>query len=399
MISKLRSLYPEGSSRRIILMFILMNAFGFFALSGPRGFIIAFLEYEGFTAGTIGPMISMMAAFGIIGSFTIGFLCDKIGRIKPFYFVLMVMALFAAFVIYSWRPPPVIMFMAMAVMGMSLMTCVQLVDSWVLESGEAARQAYGKARGAGAFGWALGLMTLGALVSALGYSAMPFISLAFAAIAFGIARKIPDARKTKHGKAISVKSLKELFANYRYIYLLITTFLIFGMVSAEWVLNSIKAAQLGTPVTFGIFAGTMAMIEVPFYALFGRIAKRFKITHIFAFGASVYIVRIALMGLAPSIGIMTLIALTNAFAYAPCYMCTKMLIDAEVPAHLKTTGQLIAAAVFSGLAGIVFPTAIGLIAGAVGLERAFFLLAGFAVVPFVLALIFVYIKASAEATS
>jgi len=373
-------------------MFVLMNVFGFFALSGARGFIVAFLEYVGYSAGVIGAFISVMAAFGIAGQFAIGFLCDKYGRIKPFYFLLMTMVVVSGFVIYYVRPPIWIMFAAFALLGATLVTCIQLVDSWVLESGDTLKQAYGKARGAGSFGWAIGLISLGPVIAIFGFYALPVMSLIFTLIAFSIAIKLPDAKKTKHGKTITVRSLKELFANYRYIHLLLTTFMIFGVVSAEWVLNGIKAAQLGTPVTFGIFSGTMAFVEVPFFALFGRIQRRFKLTHIFVFGASVYIVRIALMGLAPSIGVMTLIGMTNAFAYAPCYISAKFLLDKEIPQHLKTTGQLIAAAVFSGLAGIVFPAAIGLVADAVGLTNAFFILAGFAVVPFALALIFANMK-------
>ena len=390
--TKLRSLYPRGSTRRVMLMFILMNIFGFFALSGVRGFIIAFLEYMGYSASVIGAVISVMAAFGIAGSFIIGFLCDRLGRIKPFYFLLMTLVLAASFVIYFAQPPIVGMFAAFALLGASLVTCVQLMDSWVLESGEACKQAYGHARGAGAFGWALGLLILGVVIAEFGYWALPIVSLIFMAITFFIAYRQPDAKKVKRGKIITISTLKELFTNYRYIHLLLTTFMMFGMVSAEWVLNGIKAAQLGTPVTFGLFSGTLAMVEVPFFAMFQHIHRRFKLTHIFVFGASIYIVRITLMGLAPSIGVMTLIGLTNAIAYAPCYICAKLLLDAEIPEHLKTTGQLIAAAVFAGLAGIIFPLAIGLVVDAVGLDASFFILAGFAVVPFTLALIFANLK-------
>ncbi|MCL2616292.1 MAG: MFS transporter [Defluviitaleaceae bacterium] len=391
-LSRLQSLYPKGSTRRIMLMFILMNMFGFVVIAGSRGYIVAFLEYVGYSASMIGAVVSVMAGFGILGQFVIGYLCDKFGRIKPFYFMLMVVVLCASFLIYFVQPPVAVMFVAFALLGTSLVTCAQLVDSWVLESGEECKQAYGQARAAGSFGWAVGLFAMGPLIMAFGYAVLPAVSFVFMMMAFTVARGQPDARKPRMGKALTVASVKELFTNYRYVHLLITTFMIFGVVSAEWVLNGIKAAQLATPVMFGVFSGMMGLAEVPFFIIFQRIRQKFNISHIFVFGIFVYIVRITLMGLAPNVGIMTLIALTNAFAYAPCYICAKMLLDEEIPQHLKTTGQLVAAACFAGLAGIIFPPVIGAIADTFGLDAAFFILAAFAVVPFVLALVFLRLK-------
>jgi len=370
------------------MTFVFMNVFGFFALSGARGFLVAFLEHIGYSASMIGVTVSITAAFGIAGQFIFGFLCDKFGRIKPFYFVLMLAMLVSMFIVYILRPPIEWMFIAFAIMGVSIPTCIQLVDSWILESGEAIKQRYGVARGASSFGWATGLLVLGSFVVAFGYEVLPVVSLAFVTIAFALAYRQPDAKKAKHEKNISIKSIKELFANYRYIHLLLTTFMIYGVISAEWLLNGVKAAQLATPVLFGIFFGILAMAEVPFFAVFQRIRQRFKLEHIFIFGIAMYVLRITLMGLAPNIWVMMLIALTNAFAYAPCYICTKLLIDAEIPQHLKTTGQLIAAAVFSGLSGIIFPLAIGVIVDAFGLNIAFFALAAFVVLPLISAVIY-----------
>jgi len=370
------------------MTFVLMNAFGFFALSGARGFLVAFLEYIGYSASMIGAVVSLSAAFGIAGQFLFGFLCDKFGRIKPFYFVLMLATLVSVFLIYIVRPPIEVMFIAFAIMGVSVSTCVQLVDSWILESGEAIKQRYGVARGASSFGWATGLMVLGSFIVAFGYEVLPIVSLVFVMIAFALAYSQPDAKKSKSDKKISIKSVKELFANYRYIHLLITTFMIYGVISAEWILNGIKAAQLTTPVLFGVFFGILAMSEAPFFTVFQRMGRRFRLEYIFIFGIAMYVVRITLMGLAPNIWVMMLIAFTNAIAYAPCYICTKLLIDAEIPQHLKTTGQLIAAAVFTGISGIIFPVAMGFIVDAFGLNFAFFALAAFAVLPFISAIIF-----------
>ena len=387
-LNKLQSFYPKDRTNRILMTFVLMNAFGFVALSGARGFLVAFLEYIGYSAGMIGAIVSLTAAFGIAGQFLFGFLCDKFGRIKPFYFVLMIAMLVSVFLIYAVRPPIEMMFVAFAIMGLSIPTCIQLVDSWILESGEAIKQRYGVARSASSFGWATGLLVLGSLVVAFGYEVLPLVSLIFVSIAFMLAYRQPDAAKAKHEKKISLASIKELFKNYRYIHLLVTTFMIYGVISAEWILNGVKAAQLATPVLFGFFFGILAMAEVPFFAVFQRIQARFKLEHIFIFGMSMYVVRITLMGLAPNIWVMMLIAFTNAFAYAPCYICTKLLIDAEIPPHLKTTGQLIAAAVFTGLSGIIFPVAIGLIVDAFGLNIAFFALAAFVTLPLTSAVIY-----------
>ena len=385
--SRLRMFYPKSGTQRVLATFALINVFGFVVFSGSRGFIIAFLEHLGYSASVIGAIVAVMAGFGIVGQFVIGFLCDKFGRIKPFYFVLMGIVVCASFVIYFLRLPLWMMFVAFAVLGTSLSTCAQLFDSWVLESGESMKQAYGITRGAGAFGWSVGLLALGPVISVFGFEALPFVVIVSALCAFAAARGQPDARKISQGKSLSIGSVKELFRNRRYILLLVITFLLFGIVSSEWILNGIKATKLGTPVMFGILFGVLGLAEVPFFAAFQKIRRRFKLTHIFVFGISMYIARIALMGLAQSIWVMILIAFTNTITYAPCYICAKMLLDEEIPQHLKTTGQLIAAAVFSGLSGMFFPVVTGQIVDALGLDTAFFVLAVFTVVPFVLALV------------
>lgn len=392
LLSRLRASYTRGSPRYTVLLFIITFAFSYFSISGVRGYMIAFLEYMSFSPSLIGAFASVVAAAGIAGKFVIGYLCDKMGCIKPFFYLTMAVVCISSFVIFGLAPHIAVMFLFFAISGTSHGTCLALSDSWILEAREDIRRSYGAVRGAGSLGWSLGLLLYGAAIAAFGFIALPVMAIFTAAISFVSGRKLPDVQKS-HSKVITIGTLKELLKNFRYVYLVVVFLLTAFVIQADWVLNSIKAAQLGTPASIGVFLFVQAFCEVPFFFIFRWIQRRFKVSHLFAFGVFVYLIRIGLMRAAPDIGTMTIVAVTNSISFAPVHISSRLLFDAESPAHLKTAGQLIANAICVGLGGIIAPLVFGNIIASVGLDYASYILMAFTIIPLILAISFTRIPA------
>ena len=377
--------------KRTVLVFLFMFGFAYFSISGIRGYMIAFLEYLSYSPATIGALASVMAAAGIVGQFTIGYLCDKKGCLKPFFYLTMTIVVVSSFVIFAIVPPVGMLFVFFAIVGSSHGTCLALSDSWVMESRDGLRGYYGAVRGAGSIGWSLGLLIYGLTVAAFGFASIPILAVFTAIIAYILGRGLPDVQKTS-SKVVTLSTLKELGKNFKYVYLVVTVLLAFTVIQADWVLNSMKAAQLGTPASIGIFMFVQTSSEVPFFFIFRRLQRRFDVSKIFAFGVFVYLVRIGMMRAAPDIWTMTLVAITNSICFAPAHISSRLMFDRQCPDHLKTAGQLIANAICAGLGGIIAPLAFGHIVGAVGLDYSAYILMAFSTIPLVMALIYIKLQ-------
>lgn len=380
----------RNSESRTVLLFISAFMFAYFSVAGVRGYMIAFLEYLQHSPTTIGMIASIMAAAGIIGQSVVGYLCDKKGAVKPFFFITLAIVAVASFAVFALTPTNILLLVVFfAIVGSSQGTCLALSDSWILESKDGLRSYYGTIRGAGSVGWSLGLLSYGLAVAAFGFEAIPFLGLVTAIIAFSLGRRLPDVHKATSSTPINIGTLMELAHNYRYVYLVVTVLLTAFVIQADWVLNSMKSAQLGTPASLGLFLFVQASSEVPFFLIFKRLQNRIDVSKLFAFGMFVYIVRIGLMRIAPDITTMTFIAITNSISFAPVHISSRLLFDSQSPSHLKTAGQLIANAICVGIGGITAPLIFGSIIATIGLNQASYILMAVALIPLMMAIIYI----------
>jgi MFS family permease len=128
----------------------------------------------------------------------------------------------------------------------------------------------------------------------------------------------------------------------------------------------VQIAALGGGALFvGMAAGLQAAAEVPSMLAASRFAHRLRPAHVFAAGASFYIVVYAIWAVVPDPLVLAATRTIAGLGFGLIYVGAVVIADELVPVHLRATGQAAAKAVSSGLApvtgfiggGIVFGTA------------------------------------------
>jgi MFS transporter, PPP family, 3-phenylpropionic acid transporter len=354
----------DHSLLRVRALFCLIG----FAEGAFIPFLPLLLRDRGLDAEAIGAVLALMAAVGFAAGPLWGYAADRaLGKERTL--ALCLAGAVIGSVLLGFSHHAVTLAIAGSVAWFFRAPIMPLADALALDRlGSGRRSAYGTVRlwmsatfAVGAVLWGVAIEQLGIGVMAFGYASLLGLNAILVALVFR--RRWPSPLGLG---ARGERDLGSLASVPPVLLFLLALFLIFGPYSTAYSFAAVQIAALGGGALFvGMAAGLQAAAEVPSMLAASRFAHRLRPAHVFAAGASFYIVVYAIWAVVPDPLVLAATRTIAGLGFGLIYVGAVVIADELVPVHLRATGQAAAKAVSSGLApvtgfiggGIVFGTA------------------------------------------
>jgi MFS family permease len=355
----------------------------YFGIACAYSLLIPFLISLGYRAGQRSLFFVADALCGMAMQVWMGYLCDRSRRIKPYLFACIGGFVAVSAVMYATtRQVYWLHFFLTAGVGGMYRVTLGLLDSFVLESGPLYKEQYGMIRAFGSIGWAAGCPVAAWCAEHFGYASLGVLTAAAMALSVLLAARQPEVAKQSRGPKITPADVRDLLKDpiYRYATVMLLLFFIVDMVHT-YAMPDKFAALNATDQQLSWFWSLTAMLELPLFFLGGRLERKIGSRPMMILLGVSCVLKYACYGLAATVDQVYLAALLHTFTYPILIVCSKTLIDEATPPQLKTSGQQVAMAVYSGGSAILTPLATGLLTDAFGIRSCLLIMAGFALIP------------------
>lgn len=339
------------------------------------GFLIPYLSSLGISNTRIGLWMSVMTCFGVVGQFLTGYICDLKKTIKKI-FILGMSSLSIGVLLFFRLNQPLAQIICLSIVGFFLFSLTALMDSWSLENSENTKMNFGPIRAFGSLGWAIAAVVVGKLIDQYGFQIIPTTFIIFMVALLILLLRTEDVKKETCNK-MTIKSIKALLTNKRYINLLMIYLLLYMVFQSINMFSPILIDQFGgTKADVGRFLFISAISEIPMFFLANRCMKRFKPSFLLIIAASIFAIRMMIMGVCGSVIQIVLLGLFQMFSYSIIMFTSKYLIDEITPSDMKTTSQMVALAVFMGGGGMLSLNISGILSDFIGIQNTLFFQGG-----------------------
>ena len=99
------------------------------------------------------------------------------------------------------------------------------------------------------------------------------------------------------------------------------------------------------------------------------------------FASVMMLIRMALLGVAPNNLSIILISTLQALTYPFILMSQKKLVYEQLPAHLRSTGQMVAVSLTAGLAAVLMPITSGILIEHMDIQMVLVICAALMIIP------------------
>lgn len=357
-----------------VLLFKFIYFFVFFGISTISGMIIPFLQYKGFNPIQIGSLISLFTFSGLIGLFSIGYFCDKFKTIKKILFPSLTITTIAGVIAILFNKG-IVFYIGFFSMGLFSAMLAPLCDSWVTENIDDVKSKFGQLRAFGSIGWAFGVLTVGFVISNLGYKYVTFIYTVSLLIGIVCAIILKDVVKNCEGSI----SFKPLLTNKEYLFTVITLLII--CIGFRGYLQLVPYSILrigGNTSNLGIYNFICSISEMVMLMLCIKIMHKFSPDKLLILSPIAIFIQMLVLYFISNIYIIYISGLLQVFTYPIILMVGRIMIDRVCPANLKTTSQLMGFAIFNSLGLIIGSFIVGLLIEYLQLEKAILFMMGVA---------------------
>lgn len=366
------------------------NFITFSAITFVQTQMIPYLTSIGYNVIQRGYILAMNAVVAIIGQFLAGYLCDKFKRMKIIFFVFYFVLLFSSIAmllqdknIFYYH------FITVSLSGGLVKVIMGLEETWMLALNE---KQYGICRAWGALGLSVTSVITGIIVKNYDYQILLLLFCITSVFLLIIMLFVKDV-KNKNNEKITFKSLKECFANKKYIILVSIYLLIYMIGTADQYVVIEKMQDLNAGSTYiGIKWALQSFMEIPLFLYAVKILKKWKPYSLLLFGIIMYGIKFIFYALSfhPILIILTTIL---QIVTLPIIMLTsKVLVNDITPEKLSSSAQMIAMAIFIGFSGLFTPVITSYLSKSFGYNSTLWIVAFFSIVPFLLALYYRKIK-------
>ena len=347
----------------LIFSFIYVLIYGSYAIGTTQ--FVPYLTSLGYTAVERGLLFSSIAIVTIISQMIFGLLSDKYNTVKRLYIMALLVFAVASYLFYDIQVKSFLLHLVvLSLLGGFFNLSMGMGDSWILEAQEEVRKVYSFIRAFGSLGWAIGSIAVSYIINRLGYYALGALVMLIAAIALGLALLLKDASKryVVDRKAITKEDLKELCSNKAYLLVVFILFLLICVNTFSVYTVIDKLVFIGaTNRDIGILWTIKAIVEVPIFFIGTFLLRKFKAKGLLKISAFMVTVQFLLWGLSTKVNTMLVIASMQIFTYPLIIMASKTLIDELSSDSCKSTGQLLAMSIYSGLSGLIIPYLSGIL--------------------------------------
>jgi len=316
-------------------------------------YLMVFLDSKGLSNYQIGTIFATNSFIILLAQPLWGMVSDRIQSIKKIFIILLsiTIILIGSLPFYNGAIPLGII---LAIITFFESALVPLLDSWVIMGiRNNTNISYGNIRLWGSIGFALMVYIFGKFIAIKG---VWILSLCFAS--FGILTILICLRITVNNPPSTsiVKNLKiiKLLKNYDYISFLLFAIVIFLPHKAAFIfLPRLIESIGGNTVLLGSSLSIMALSEVPIFLFSKKLINKIKPIELILFSSIFFILRQILLSIATSPADLILIQALQGPSFALFLTGTVYYIDSLAPQELKATAQTVAAALYSGISGII----------------------------------------------
>jgi MFS family permease len=347
-----------------------------------------FLSKLGYNSMQRGILLSSYAATTIILQMLFGFLSDKYHTVKKFMVVVLMIYAASAYLFYNKETQFFIYHMiVIAFSGGLINTSCGLCDTWILKRDKHLRKQFSFIKAFGSIGWAIGSIILSSIISRFGYKGVSSGILILCTISLGIMYFIKDVNKNHSVtvQKVQLSDLKELILDRKYSLLVIILFFMYCVIITNNTAVVDKMLELGANDSeIGYKWSIQSVIEIPTY-LFGAYFLR-KYNHYFLLKVSAIALTIQfiLFGMSTSITQIVILSVLQILTTPLLIITSKTLIYDLTSEKMKSTGQLLALSIFTGLSSLLVPTCAGIITRYFNVNTTLFIAASLSAISLVL---------------
>lgn len=356
--------------RRLLFRFIYF--FLFFGLSTIGGMLIPFLQYKGFDPIQTGSLISLFTLSGLIGLFSIGYFCDKLKTIKKILVPSLIMITIMGTIAIIF-PKGIIFYIGFFLMGLFNAMLASLCDSWVMESDENIKLKFGQFRAFGSVGWAFGVLSVGFVVSSVGYKYVVYLYVITLLISIVCAIKLKDVIKSCSDNM----SFKPLLTNKEYIFTVINLLIICIGFRGYLQLIPYGIIRIGENTSnLGVYNFICSISEIIMLILCSKIMHKLSPDKLLILTPIAVFIQMTVLYFVPNIYAIYFSGAFQIFTYPIILMVGRIMIDRVCPPSLRTTSQLIGFAMSNSLGIIIGSFVVGVLIEYFKIDKAILIMMG-----------------------
>ena len=252
----------------------------FFAQCVVWNFLVQLYMSFGFSDYQIGIVTMLTALCTAVFQPLWGMLCDKLQRLRAPYILSMCIGMGASVLMYIGGGRFEITLPAAMLMGLSMPTMMSVIDGWFARLANEDRSiSYQSIRASGSLAAALGAVMAAPFFATYGMWTLTPIFIVLAILSIGLSFIVPEPQKMekkvdekKAGKK-TAGLFKELLT-FRFIMLMLASFLIYTGSAGVRTFLPVKAAELGAGSTqYAWIVFVMGLSEIPVLLFYRKLLK------------------------------------------------------------------------------------------------------------------------------
>ncbi len=335
------------------------------------GFLMSYLLTKNITNTRISIFLVFYLLTALLGSFIWGIVCDRFQTNRKVSIACFLIAGFVMYGIFFSEGNIAMLAVLYPVLGFVALPHAVNIDSWLLLICKNDLSIYGKIRCTPSLMYAVTSVVLGRMIAAHGYYLMLVFGTFFLLIGMAAAIMLPEGEKAVQDKGkndFRIHSVKQLFHNDSYRYLIVLLFLI-GLAIAP--MNHLKAAILenvgGNVSDLGVDGFISAVTQVPFIACADKIERLpLRVRYVLATGLPFIAYLLAYCAVSP-VMIFAGSGLINT-GIGILLPTMRSVTETSVPPAFRNLGHNIADTVFNSVTGILSLLCSGIVIGLSGVK-------------------------------
>lgn len=381
---------------RLMIQIMVLFFLVFFGAYIPLTQRIPYLASLGYSATEMNLIFSLQAAIGFVYQIVTGYLADKLKTIKKLFYGAQILGTLGVYLMFSFTQKEFYFHLIVIALISSLMSItIGLLDSWALELDPVIKENYGAVRGMGTIGWIIGGYIVTEVLKRYGFNALGLTYTLISILLMLLSIQLRDVVKAQHAAPITIKDMKLLLLNQRYMLVVSILFFAFMVSNSDGliVVMKMEALQASETEKYLRFA-LQAVVELPVMFLGGYLMKKYKLVQMLGFALLMYVLRFVAYAFAPSPFLMILASLLQMLTFPFLMITSKALIFNESPEHLRSTGQMMALSIYMGIGATITPLITAALIEFGGIDFTLLVIASSLIIPLVL--IYRYTKLQAS---
>lgn len=371
---------------RLMIQIMVLFFLVFFGAYIPLTQRIPYLASLGYSATEMNLIFSLQAAIGFVYQIVTGYLADKLKTIKKLFYGAQILGTLGVYLMFSFTQKEFYFHLIVIALISSLMSItIGLLDSWALELDPVIKENYGAVRGMGTIGWIIGGYIVTEVLKRYGFNALGLTYTLISILLMLLSIQLRDVVKAQHAAPITIKDMKLLLLNQRYMLVVSILFFAFMVSNSDGliVVMKMEALQASETEKYLRFA-LQAVVELPVMFLGGYLMKKYKLVQMLGFALLMYVLRFVAYAFAPSPFLMILASLLQMLTFPFLMITSKALIFNESPEHLRSTGQMMALSIYMGIGATITPLITAALIEFGGIDFTLLVIASSLIIPLIL---------------